>query len=193
MTGLGIMRGMLVTFWHFVLTYVEDLKRFPRRYRPNQRAVNQSLKERGTFTVQYPEERLQVFERFRSFPVLIYDAATGEERCTSCGICSKVCPPQCIWIVRSKGPDGRPRPHSAEFCIDISICMSCGLCAEYCPFDAIKMDHRFELSDYERFETFLYDKKDLLVSSDYYAKTHPIAAAEEDEARRKKTEARAAR
>ena len=193
MTGLGVARGLWVTFRHFVMTYVADLKRFPRRYRPDAPAVRQSAGDRGAFTVQYPEERLAVHERFRSFPVLIAEATTGEERCTACGICAKVCPPQCIWIVRAKGEDGRPKPQPEQFYIDISICMSCGFCAEFCPFDAIKMDHRFELASPERLETFVYDKKDLVVSSDYYAKTHPVAAAEEDEARRKKAEAKAAR
>lgn len=193
MNGLGIARGMLITLWHFLLTYAEDLKRFPRRYRKDAASVHQTAAMRGVSTVQYPEERLQVWERFRSFPVLIYEAATGEARCTACGICAKVCPPQCIWIVRAKGPDGRPKPQPDEFTIDISICMSCGFCAEFCPFDAIKMDHRYELSAYERMETYIYNKKDLLVSSDYYAQIRPLAAAEEDEARRKKAEAKAAR
>jgi NADH-quinone oxidoreductase subunit I len=193
MTGIGIARGMLLTLWHFIVTYTEDLKNFPHRYRKDKAAVIQTTAAKGVFTVQYPEEKMRVFERFRSFPVLIYEAATGEARCTACGICSKVCPPQCIWIVREKGPDGRPRPHPDQFNIDLSICMSCGFCAEYCPFDAIKMDHKFELAAYERLESYVYDKEKLLVSSDYYAETHPVAAAEEDEARRKKSEAKAAR
>jgi NADH-quinone oxidoreductase subunit I len=191
--GLGIVRGMLVTLQHFILSYAEDLKRFPRRYRVDKAAINQRVSERGVFTVQYPEERLQVWERFRSFPALIYESSTGEGRCTACGICAKVCPPQCIWIVRAKTPEGKPKPEPEEFTIDISICMSCGFCAEFCPFDSIKMDHRFEVAGYERCETYIYNKKDLLVSSDYYAQTHPVAAAEEDEVRRKKAEAKAAR
>ncbi len=193
MTGLGIARGMLVTLWHFILTYTEDLKRFPRRYRTQKTGIVQSVKDRGAFTVQYPEERLKVWERYRSFPVLIYESATGEERCTACGICAKVCPPQCIWIVRAKTPEGKPKPKPDEFTIDISICMSCGFCSEFCPFDSIKMDHNFELAGYERMIAYIFDKKKLLVSSDYYAQTHPVAAAEEDEARRKKAEAKAAR
>ena len=28
--------------------------------------------------------------------------------------------------------------------------MNCGFCAEYCPFDAIIMDHDFELASYDR-------------------------------------------
>jgi NADH-quinone oxidoreductase subunit I len=193
MTGLGVARGMLITLWHFFTTYTVDIRRFPKRYRPDKEAVHQKVTERGVTTVQYPEERLRVYERFRSFPVLLYDAATGEERCTACGICSKVCPPQCIWIVRSKGPDGRPRPHSEEFSIDISICMSCGFCSEFCPFDSIKMDHRFELAGYERLQAYVFDKQALSVTTDYYAETHPVAWEAEEEVRRQKAAAKAAR
>ena len=50
-----------------------------------------------------------------------------------------------------------------------------GLCAEYCPFDAIKMDQNFELSNSERHVTHVYSLPDLLVSSEYYARTHPEA------------------
>ena len=56
--------------------------------------------------------------------------------------------------------------------------MNCGLCAEYCPFDAIKMDQNFELSNYERHQSHVYGLADLLVSSDYYARTHPEAYAD---------------
>jgi NADH-quinone oxidoreductase subunit I len=193
MTGLGVARGMWITFVHFIRTYTEDLKRFPRRYRGDKDAVQQQVAEQGVFTVQYPEERHKVFERARVFPVLVYEAATEDLRCTACGICAKVCPPQCIWIARAKRPDGKSMPKPEEFYIDVSICMSCGLCAEYCPFDAIKMDQQFEHAGYERVKTFVHDIKKLSVSSEYYAKTHPVAAAEEDEARRAKAAARAAR
>jgi len=78
----------------------------------------------------------------------------------SCGICAKVCPPQCIWIVRSNNPEtGRPIPEPTEFFIDIDICMNCGLCAEYCPFDAIKMDNDFELSTYDRARNNIFNKE----------------------------------
>ena len=70
-----------------------------------------SVDARGIFTIQYPEEKLPVPEEFRFTPFLVYEEANGEkkERCTSCGICAKVCPPQCIWIVRTNDPKtGRP-------------------------------------------------------------------------------------
>ncbi len=184
MLGTGIARGMLVTLRHFFESLGGALVK-PQ----NGRTVVQPLSQRGVFTVQYPEERLELPEQFRYFPVLLYDPETGAERCTSCGICAKVCPPQCIWIVRDNDEAGKPIPTPREFYIDMSICMQCGLCAEYCPFDAIKMDHHYELADYQRFEPLLYDKKRLLRPIDYYAKIRPTDYESEEAARRAKEEA----
>ena len=153
MNGLGILRGLAVTLRHFVLTVTSGDMARQRAGAPTVRP--EASDTHGVFTVQYPEQKLAVPERFRSFPILLYEDETGQDRCTSCGICAKVCPPQCIWIVRSAGPDGKPIPQPAEFIIDTSICMSCGLCAEYCPFNAIKMDHEYELATAERHRTLL--------------------------------------
>ncbi len=114
-------------------------------------------------------------------PVLIYDDEDGNVRCTSCNICAKVCPPQCIWMSQAKGPKGNVVPLPEDFYIDMDVCMNCGLCAEYCPFDAIKMDQNFELSNYERHQTHIYSLQDLLVSSDYYSRTHPDAWSSDEE------------
>ena len=124
-----------------------------------------------------PEEKLPAQEEFRFIPFLLYDTDdSGEKtiRCTSCGICSKVCPPQCIWIVQTTDEKtGRPVPEPVEFYIDIDICMNCGYCAEYCPFDAIKMDHDYELASYDRTEAHIYDKEKLLKPAEYYAEIRP--------------------
>ena len=88
--------------------------------------------------------------------MLVYDTEDGNVRCTSCNICAKVCPPQCIWMTQAKGPKGNVMPLPEDFYIDMDVCMNCGLCSEYCPFDAIKMDQNFELSNYERHQTHIY-------------------------------------
>jgi NADH-quinone oxidoreductase subunit I len=177
----GTIGGMRVTLRHFGASLSDYLRGWPGR-RGNGRDVVQSPADRGMFTVEYPEQRVAVPENFRYLPVLLYEEDSGKIRCTSCGICAKVCPPQCIWIVRTAGPDGKPIPEPAAFTIDTSICMSCGYCAEYCPFDAIKMDHRYELASFERKQTLLHSKEDLLVSTAYYASIHPTDwAAEEAE------------
>jgi len=135
MYGMGIVKGMAVTMRHFIATYLDDiywLARGGRYYNPEALSNRQSLEGRGVVTVFYPEEKLPVPERFRFVPFLVTDEPKPGEQwphdwCTSCGICAKVCPPQCIWIVRGKLPSGRPKPEPEEFFIDIDICMNCGL------------------------------------------------------------------
>jgi NADH-quinone oxidoreductase subunit I len=198
MYGKGILKGLGVTLKRFWSTYTEDLAwllRGKKRYFNEAGVKARAGKDtRGIFTVQYPEERLIQPEEFRYVPFLVYDEGTegGKQiRCTSCGICAQVCPPQCIWIVRTTNPaTGRPVPVPSDFFIDADICMNCGYCAEYCPFDAIKMDHDFEIASYER-NVLNMDR--LLKSESYYASIRPQNAAHEEEARRAKKAAKAAR
>ena len=113
MYGTGILSGLGVTFRHFVNTYIEDVKWGFRRHIPDEAfPARQGLETRGIFTVEYPDEKLAVPERFRFIPFLVvnnYDdpEQPGKDWCTSCGICAKVCPPQCIWIVRGTNPRDR--------------------------------------------------------------------------------------
>jgi len=81
----------------------------------------------------------------------------------------------------------------AEFAIDIDLCMNCGYCAEYCPFDAIKMDHDFELAGYERMEANIHLKDRLLKPASYYAGIRPLSYALEQEAKAELAERKAAR
>jgi NADH-quinone oxidoreductase subunit I len=175
---------MAVTFSRLAVTYIEGVKRLMG----GKVSSRHGSGARGIFTVQYPEERRFLPERFRVLPMLLYDEETGAVRCTACGICTKVCPAQCIWIVQAKGEDGRPRPRPEEFTVETNVCMNCGLCAEFCPFDAIKMDHRFELAERERRPGENHRLPDLLVSTAWYAKTHPADWAREEEARKKKAQ-----
>jgi NADH-quinone oxidoreductase subunit I len=193
MYGKGILKGLKVSLNRFIDTYLDDLRWFGKRYQTEQGITHRGSKgARGIFTVQYPEEKIPVPEEFRFLPFLAYNEGPNGEKnllCTSCGICSKVCPPQCIWIVRSTDPaTGRPIPDPAEFYIDTNICMNCGLCAEYCPFDAIKMDHDYELASFGR---GIYDKAMLSKSTKYYESIRPNNAARENAARAAKLAARA--
>jgi NADH-quinone oxidoreductase subunit I len=181
MLGLGIVKGLAVTLKHFLATYVDDLKYFPRRYSQAAMASRQRLDGRGLFTVEYPEQELPVPENFRYIPFLTYDEGKGSAyegvRCTACGICSKVCPPQCIWIVRATDEKGKPVTRPAEFYIDIDVCMSCGFCAEFCPFDSIAMDHNWKLADYEREEGHIFNLERLLKPASYYQQIRPAQYA----------------
>lgn len=188
MYGLGILRGLGVVFKHFVNSYVDDLRWLGRRYyNAEALKVRQGPRGQGVFTVLYPEERLVTPEEFRYIPFLLYEDETKEDRCTSCGICAKVCPPQCIWIERTNDPKtGRPIPAPKEFFIDIDICMNCGLCVEYCPFDAIKMDHDFEIASYDRTSAHIWNKAKLSKPVSYYASIRPTNYTREEAARAEK-------
>ncbi len=165
MLGGGILKGMAVTARNFLGSYVDQ--------------------ERMT-TIQYPEERAPLPENYRNFPFLVFDGQDEHAglRCVACQICEKECPPQCIYIIKSKDkkPDfvSKPQFYPATFDIDISVCMSCQICVEVCPFDAIKMDKVYELSTRERFDTLLQGKTELAKSNDYYHQIHPTEAAEVD-------------
>lgn len=165
MLGEAIIKGMVVTAKNFLGSYMTK-DRLP--------------------TIQYPEERQALNEAVRQFPFLVHDGGDREKglRCVACQICEKECPPQCIFIEKSKDrkPDylGKPQLYPAVFNIDFSVCMSCQICAEACPFDAIKMDTEFELSTDNRFDGLLITKDRLAKSNDYYHKIHPSEAAEVD-------------
>jgi NADH-quinone oxidoreductase subunit I len=165
MLGTGILKGMVETAKNFAGSYVSD--------------------ERLT-TVEYPEQRQKLAENTRQFPFLVFDGDDSKAglRCVACQICEKECPPQCIYIEKSKDkkPDhlGKVQFYPATFDIDISVCMSCQICVEVCPFDAIKMDTEFELSTGDRFGGLLMHRDQLAKSNAHYNKIHPTEAAEID-------------
>lgn len=198
MKGFGILKGLGVTLKHMVDTYVEDIKAGRDRYYTEE-GVRQRMTSdtKGIFTINYPEERLPLAEAFRYVPFLVFDEGEDGERsirCTACGICSKVCPTQCIWIERAEDPEtSKPLKTPAEFAIDIDLCMNCGFCAEYCPFDAIKMDHDFELAGYNRIDANIHQKERLLKPASYYASIRPENYALEQKAKAEAEARKAAR
>jgi NADH-quinone oxidoreductase subunit I len=127
----------------------------------------------GVFTVQYPEERRTLPQAFRNFPVLLYEDESGQELCTSCYQCQRICPPQVIHMTQAiDATSGKPLPAVTEFIIEYDACMSCGLCAEVCPFDAIKMDQEFELST-DHHAGLTVGRAELLRPISYYERIAP--------------------
>ena len=166
MLGTGIIKGLAVTAKNFVGSYHD-----PERM----------------VAVEYPEERPPLGENYRSFPFLVCEEADppfDTLRCVACQICEKECPPQCIYIEKSKDkkPDatGKPQLYPVVFDIDTSVCMGCGICAEVCPFDSIKMDKVFEVAAANRFSGLLVTRDQLAKSNAYYNEIRPAEAAEVD-------------
>ena len=139
MFGLGILRGMAITFKHFVRTYVGG---------------EQFGRGEALFTIQYPEEKPPLPPRFRGAVMLIFDPETGEPLCTACTVCARICPVKVITV--EKIPKSRP-PKVQTYIWESQACMFCGLCVEVCNFEALEMSHMVELGDYFREEKMDYD------------------------------------
>jgi NADH-quinone oxidoreductase subunit I len=166
MLGSGLLKGLGVTAKNLVGSF-HDPKRLT--------------------TVEYPEQKAKLPENYRNFPFLVSENAIdpmGTLRCVACQICEKECPPQCIYIEKSKDkkPDatGKAQLYPAVFDIDTSVCMSCQICVEVCPFDAIKMDQVFEIATTDRFSALLLDRNQLAKPNSYFHEIHPAEAAEVD-------------
>ncbi|MED5495752.1 MAG: 4Fe-4S dicluster domain-containing protein, partial [Verrucomicrobiota bacterium] len=206
--GGGIFKGMAVTLRNFVGSYFDKERLTTKEYAWR---TDDKLPERAG---DYPKEEAEqlsdtttVTHYSRNFPMLLHDEGEPIDtvRCVACQICERECPPQCIYIEKSKDKKERggnkAQFYPATFDIDVSVCMSCQICVEVCPFDAIVMNSQFELSTPDRFGGLLLRRDDLLKSNDYYHKIHPEEAAARDkriadekaakEAKKKAAEAKA--
>jgi NADH-quinone oxidoreductase subunit I len=119
----------------------------------------------GTKTVEYPEEKIPVYPRWRGRHKLHKFEDTGLEKCVGCSLCAAACPADCIRVVAAENDDehrvsGGER-YAAVYEINMSRCIFCGYCEIACPFDAITMGADFELADYNRSD-LIFTKEMLL-------------------------------
>jgi NADH-quinone oxidoreductase subunit I len=119
----------------------------------------------GTHTIQYPEEKVPVYPRFRGRHKLHKFEDSGLEKCVGCSLCAAACPADCIRVVAAENtPENRVSAgerYAAVYEINMSRCIFCGYCEVACPFDAITMGHDYELSDYNR-NDLIFTKEMLL-------------------------------
>jgi NADH-quinone oxidoreductase subunit I len=126
----------------------------------------------GPVTLQYPEQKVPVYPRFRGRHRLhrfedtpASGAQAGLEKCVGCSLCAAACPADCIRVVAAENtPDNRVSAgerYAAVYEINLSRCIFCGYCEVACPFDAITMGHDYEMSDYNRSD-LIFTKEMLL-------------------------------
>ena len=94
-------------------------------------------------TVQYPDERLPIPNRYRGIHYL------EQEKCIDCLACARACPIDCIEMDAVR--------HGKElewisFTLDYQKCMFCELCVYPCPKDCIHMGQEFAFVTYDRSE-----------------------------------------
>jgi NADH-quinone oxidoreductase subunit I len=116
-------------------------------------------------TVQYPEQKVVVKERFRGRHIL-QRHDNGLERCIGCALCAAACPAQAIYVDAAENTANvRFSPgerYAKVYEINMIRCIFCGFCEEACPVEAIVLKHQYELSGRTRKE-FIYTKEMLLV------------------------------
>ena len=106
-------------------------------------------------TVQYPDERIPMSERFRGM------VKANSDSCISCLYCVNICPVSCITmesektdvpvkITNKEGKEVKRLKEVTKFDIDISRCIQCGFCAEGCPTGAIYLSKDYENSALSR-------------------------------------------
>ena len=110
---------------------------------------------RKPVTVQYPNQHLPIQPRYMGFPALTWDAQVSEPYCTSCMVCIRQCPTQCMSATMKDNPLQKEGKSTRKkivdtFEINLNRCILCGICVEVCNFDAIVMSHEHEMSTYER-------------------------------------------
>jgi NADH-quinone oxidoreductase subunit I len=127
-------------------------------------------------TVQYPDERLPIPDRFRGIHYL------EQEKCINCLACARACPVDCIEM------DAKRHGKELEwvkFTVDYNKCMFCELCVYPCPKDCIHMGQEFAfVTD---------DRSEFLVSLLSYKGMDRAARVRMKEAAKKKKEKAAAK
>ena len=136
------------------MSLIRDIKGSLRPFRVTLRNMF-----RRPVTVQYPEEKPDLPERYRARLILTRDP-DGAERCVACHLCSGACPVDCISMQAAEAEDGRR--YATWFRINFARCIFCGFCTEACPTLAIQVTGDFELSGRDPLK-LVYEKEDLLV------------------------------
>lgn len=105
-------------------------------------------------TEQYPEERPNLYQRFRGRLML------NPEKCIVCGMCVKSCPNNVLSFTEARLKESRKKVLTT-YTIDHQYCMFCNLCVEACPTNGLYFSHDFEWAAFKREDIKTVYKPDL--------------------------------
>lgn len=114
-----------------------------------------ALFKKEMHTIQYPNEKLPISERYRAIHKLLRFMESEAERCIGCGLCEKICISNCIRM--DTKIDENSRKSVPEYTINFGRCIYCGYCAEVCPELAIVHGGRYENASEQRAHFALKD------------------------------------
>ena len=99
-------------------------------------------------TIVYPGDKIIIPDGSRGVIHLKLDLDSLEVICNGCGLCSMICPQNCIDV--KKRTENNGREIMDEFRLDLSKCIFCGNCIEFCKMNAIDMSYKYQLAEYNR-------------------------------------------
>ncbi|MBB5174063.1 NuoI/complex I 23 kDa subunit family protein [Texcoconibacillus texcoconensis] len=127
------------------------------------------------FTILYPDEKVEMPERFRGIHRFFPD------KCIVCNMCVNACPTDVITLTGKPHPDNPKKKVIDTYNIDFQGCILCDFCTEVCPTAAIVMTARYDnLSSYDRANHF--KDIDWLSSNEVYGNYTIEEEVDEDEA-----------
>jgi NADH-quinone oxidoreductase subunit I len=113
-------------------------------------------------TVVYPKEKIIIPENSRGVLQLRLDPDSLEVICNGCGLCSTICPQNCIEVKKRIEDNGKEVLD--DFSLNLNSCIFCGNCVEFCEMNAINMSYQYQLAEY-REESLILGKSDLIKPS----------------------------
>ena len=127
---------------NFVSNYVKNVVDTLKTTLVGMRITGRYLLQKP-ITVQYPDERLPIPNRYRGIHYL------EQEKCINCLACARACPIDCIEMDAIR--------HGKElewvsFTLDYQKCMFCELCVYPCPKDCIHMGNEYAFTSFDRSE-----------------------------------------
>ena len=93
-------------------------------------------------TVRFPHESIPIPEGYRG------EHEYDMNRCSSCGLCARICPNRAIEMVEAPEELREAYPKTYPQ-VDLGKCCFCGLCGDICPKGAITLGKGFFLSTFD--------------------------------------------